>query len=93
MAHHLPEYQVHPSLCSFQVNGSLFDGSLSDQAAAAIDDLILSVKKTKKKKTLGTEMVRQMSPGGLVVDVSWALLLADAVRRCSHDRAGEPHIC
>ena len=35
----------------------LLDGPLSDQAAA-IDDLVLSMKKPKKKKTLGAKMVR-----------------------------------
>ena len=40
----------------------LLDGPLTDQAAAAIDDLVLSVMKTKKKKKRksGTEIERQM---------------------------------
>ena len=32
---------------------ALWDGPLTDQAAAAIDDLVLSVRKPKKKKTSG----------------------------------------
>ena len=40
------------------------DQPFSDQAVAAIDDLVLAVKKTKKKKTTsGSRMVRQMPPG------------------------------
>ena len=38
----------------------LLDGPLSDQAVAAIDDLVLSLKKPKKKKKSGTEIERQM---------------------------------
>ena len=40
---------------------ALLDGPISDQAAAAIDDLVLSMKKPKKKKTSGTGE-RQMPP-------------------------------
>ena len=42
---------------------ALFDGPLSDQAAAAIDDLVLSVKKPKKKKKKSeTGVAWQMPP-------------------------------
>ena len=41
---------------------SLLDGPISDNTAAAIDDLVLSMKKTKKKKTTGTGMERMIQP-------------------------------
>ena len=41
---------------------ALLDGPISDHAAAAIDDLVLSMKKTKKKKTPGTGMERMIPP-------------------------------
>ena len=37
-------------------------GPISDNAAAAIDDLVLSVKKSKNKKTTGTGMERMIPP-------------------------------
>ena len=40
---------------------ALWDGPLTDHAAA-IDDLVLSVKKPKKKKTSGTGVARQRPP-------------------------------
>ena len=41
------------------------DRPFTDQEVAAIDDLVLAVNKTKKKKTTsGTRMERQMPPGG-----------------------------
>ena len=43
---------------------ALLDGPFSDQAVAAIDDLVLAVNKTKRKKTTsGTRMERQRPPG------------------------------
>ena len=40
------------------------DRPFTDQEVAAIDDLVLAVNKTKKKKkTSGTRMVQQMPPG------------------------------
>ena len=42
---------------------ALFDGPLSDQVAvAAIDDLVLSMKKPKKKNTAGIRVARLMPP-------------------------------
>ena len=41
---------------------SLLDGPISDHAAAAIDDLVLSMKKPKKKKSPETEMGRMIPP-------------------------------
>ena len=55
--------EATPSECRRQDYLALYDGPLSDQAVAAIDDLILFVKKPKKKKTSVTGMERQMPPG------------------------------
>lgn len=40
---------------------ALLDGPISDHAAAAIDDLVLSMKKPKKKKTPGTGMAPEVA--------------------------------
>ena len=41
---------------------SLLDGPISDHAVAAIDDLVLSMKKPKKKKSPEIEMERMIPP-------------------------------
>ena len=43
---------------------SLFDGPLLDQAAAAIDDLVLFGKKPERKKTTRTELEWQVLLAG-----------------------------
>ena len=58
--------EVGPSERRRQAYLALFDRPITDQAVAAIDDLVLAVNKTKKKKkktTSGTRMERQMPPG------------------------------
>ena len=42
---------------------ALYDGPLSDQAVAAIDDLVLYTKKPKNKMMTVTGTGRQMPPG------------------------------
>ena len=54
--------EANPSEHLRQEYFALWDGPLTDQAAAAIDDLVLSVKKPKKKKTPRTEIERQVPP-------------------------------
>ena len=62
----LPE-EAHPSgrrREDFMALLDITDHPFSDQAVAAIDDLVLAMKKTKKKKTTAvTRMERQMPSG------------------------------
>ena len=58
--------EAHPSGRQREDFLALLDGTgpFSDQAVAAIDDLVLAMNNTKKKKTTtGTRMERQMPPG------------------------------
>ena len=57
--------EAHPSGRQREDFLALLDGTgpFSDQEVAAIDDLVLAMNKTKKKKTTGTRLERQMPPG------------------------------
>ena len=60
--HPQPE-EANPSERLRQDYLALWGGQpLTDQAMAAIDDLVLSVKKPKKKKVSGTGVARQRPP-------------------------------